>query len=367
MKKEKHPLILHVIYRLDIGGLERVVVNSINRMPDSYRHAIVSLTEVTDFADQIEKPVEIFALNKAPGKDLSSHWKLLKIIRQLKPDIMQTYNIATIEYQAIAWLLRVPGRVHAEHGREVDDPHGKNKKYNLLRKLLSPFIHRYVAVSADLEQWLVNQVGIKASKVKRICNGVDIDHFKPSPKTDSSERVFATIGRLDPVKDQATLIQAFSLLLAEYPNQPMKLQIVGDGPLMEQLTQQVADLGLQQQVKLLGARSDIAELLEQTDIFVLPSVAEGTPMTVLEAMAMGKPIIASAVGGLPELIDEGINGYLTESGNAISLKEAMARFINQPELILQIGSNNRKKAEQQYNQALCDQQYMVIYNQLLGL
>ncbi len=135
--KNQLPLVVHLIYRLDFGGLETLLAECINRMPaEKYRHAIVCLTDYSDFSKKITKPnVEIFALHKAPGLGLATHFSIWTLFRRIKPTILHTYNISALEYVAAATLACVPVRIHAEHGRDASDPDGSNWKYNLLRRL----------------------------------------------------------------------------------------------------------------------------------------------------------------------------------------------------------------------------------------
>ena len=132
--------IAHLILQLDIGGLERVMLNTIKRMQETneeYEHVIVSLTDANDFSQQgLLKPVEIHCMHKKPGNDWGLHLRLFKLFRQLNIDVLHSYNLSTIEYQFVAMLAGVKGRVHAEHGRDIGDPQGLNKKHNFLRKLL---------------------------------------------------------------------------------------------------------------------------------------------------------------------------------------------------------------------------------------
>ena len=175
------PLILHIINRLATGGLENGLVNLINHMPrDRYRHAIVCLTDFTDFRDRLrDKNVPVLALHKRDGLDWGCYLRMWKTIRELRPDIIHTRNIGALEYLLTAALAGVQGRVHGEHGRDMYDLIGTNTKYNLLRRLMNNVIHRYTAVSRDLQQWLVETVGVAHNKVSQIYNGVDTNLFCP--------------------------------------------------------------------------------------------------------------------------------------------------------------------------------------------
>jgi sugar transferase (PEP-CTERM/EpsH1 system associated) len=368
------PLVVHLIYRLDIGGLETLLVDAINRMPaHKYRHAVICLTDYTEFAQRITRPgVELVALHKPPGLELGTHKRLFKLLRQMRPEVLHTYNLGTIEYHATALLAGVPVRVHAEHGRDASDPHGVNRKHNLLRRLLVPAIDRYVPVSRDLERWLRGVVGIPQAKVQLIDNGVDTERFHPA--TDAAAEpwnapgvfVIGTVGRLQDVKDQACLIDAFVLLRAMLPEQRdrLRLVLVGDGPLRERLAQKIAGAGLQDCAWLPGPRSDVDVVMRSFSLFALSSIAEGTPVTMLEAMASGLPVVSTAVGGIPDLVADGASGALVPAGDPQRLAEALAAYVLDAERTRRHGAAGRARIEQQYSVAAMLSAYVDLYDGL---
>ena len=180
--KDSRPLVAHVMYRFDTGGLENGIVNLINHMPASaYRHAVIALTEITDFRQRIQRDdVEFIALNKAPGHLLWIYPELFRLFRRLRPAIVHTRNLAALEAQVPAWLAGVKGRIHGEHGRDVGDYDGKNKKYQWIRRLYSPFVKHYIALSRDLADYLTHTIGITGHRVAQIYNGVDATRFQPA-------------------------------------------------------------------------------------------------------------------------------------------------------------------------------------------
>ncbi len=370
------PLVVHVIYRLDFGGLETLLAECINRMPtEKYRHAIICLTDYTEFSKKITQPgVEIFALHKAPGLGLGTHVKLWQLLRLLRPAILHTYNLSAIEYTFTATLAGVPIRIHAEHGRDAGDPEGKNKKHNLLRRLLVPFIDCYIPVSSDLQRWLRNVVGIPDAKNLLINNGVDTERFQPAsnptviPELHCTQPTFiiGSVGRIQDVKNHRCLIDAFiqlRQLLASTPLQ-LRLVIVGDGPLLPSIKEQVNAAGIADSVWLPGARTDIADLMHSFSVFALPSIAEGTPVTILEAMACGLPIVATRVGGIPEIVSHEVNGMLVPPSDTDALALALAAYCQHPKRAAQHGKAGREMVVQKNSMAAMLAGYIKLYDTL---
>lgn len=367
------PLVIHLIYRLDFGGLETLVVECVNRMPaPKYRHAIVCLTDYTDFAKKITKPgVEIYALHKPPGLGLRTHIAIWKLLRKLRPAVLHTYNLPAIEYTVAATLAGVPVRIHAEHGREATDPDGRNRKHNLLRRLLIPFIDVYVPVSADLQRWLKNVIGVPDRKNLLINNGVDTAGFEPDGG--NGERPFpaqcfviGTVGRIQAVKNHEGLIDAFIRLLALLPEEKarLRLAIVGDGPLLPAIREKVASAGIADLVWLPGARTDIADIMRSFSVFALSSIAEGTPVTILEAMSTGLPVVATAVGGIPEVVLDKETGMVVPSVDPEAMAVALAAYARQPELAARHGAAGRARIERKYSMTAMLDAYAGLYDRL---
>ena len=374
------PLIVHLLYRLDFGGLETVLAECINRMaPDKYRHAIVCLTDYTAFADKITRPgVCLYALHKPPGLGLATHVRLWQLLRRLRPVILHTYNLSAIEYALTATVAGVPVRVHAEHGRDLSDPTGANRKHNLLRRLMTPFIDTFIPVSKDLRHWLQTVIRVPQAKNLLINNGVDTDQFQLGAQINApgasaglgmpveTTYTIGTVGRIQDIKNHHGLVLAFEQLCTMLPEQAhrLRLTIAGDGPLMPALRQQVGASRVGNQITLLGARSDIAALMRGFSVFILPSFAEGTPITLLEAMATSLPVVASDVGGIPEVVSPGRNGTLVMPTDHAGMAAALAAYFSDPIMAACHGAAARATIEQHYSITAMLANYTALYDAL---
>ena len=380
MNSEKNPpLVVNVIYSLGVGGLENGLVNLINQTPPSrYRHTIICLKEATDFKNRIKSgDVEVFELHKREGNDLSIFLRLYKLLKKIQPDIVHTRNLSAIECQLPAFLAGVRYRVHGEHGWDTFDPEGDNRKYQLLRRFFKPLVQRYIPLSSHLEDYLKDKIGVQESKIRRICNGVDTEKFHPLqssdtlpenyPFTDSRLFVIGTIGRMQGVKDQITLVKAFNQLLSKQPElrEKLRLVLVGEGPLREEALALLTTSGNAALAWLPGTRDDIELILRQLELFVLPSQAEGISNTILEAMASGLPVVATNVGGNPDLVVDGETGLLVPRENPEAMASALECYLNNPQLLNKHGEQGLARVMEQFSLDKMVEKYLGLYDELL--
>jgi sugar transferase (PEP-CTERM/EpsH1 system associated) len=373
------PLVLHIVYRFDTGGLENGVANLINHLPPGeFRHAVVALTEVTSFRDRVLAPgVEFFPLHKGPGHALRLYPRLYALMRRLRPAIVHTRNLAALEAVVPAWAAGVPVRIHGEHGRDVIDLDGSNRRLQRVRRLYRPFVSHYVALSADLADDLVQRIGVAAPRVSRLCNGVDTDRFRPAAADDAMPAGFpfdparhvivGGVGRLQEVKNPLALIEAFAQVVERQPawRDRLRLVLVGDGALRAACEAALAATGLRDIAWLAGERSDIAALMRTLRVFVLPSLAEGISNTVLEAMASGLPVVAAAVGGNAELVHDGVTGLLVPKPDPALLADAIGRLVAAPDTAAAFGRAGRLRAEQQFSLHAMVERYRTLYTRRL--
>lgn len=389
---KRPPLIVHVIHHLGVGGLENGLVNLINHIPsERYRHAIVCLKGYSDFRRRILRDdVEILALNKREGNDFNLYIALFRTLRRLQPDIVHTRNLSTIEGQVIAAIAGARVRVHGEHGRDMVDLYGKNRKYNLLRKAIRPLVTHFVAVSKDLENWLINTIGAAPPRVNQIYNGVDSARFYPrngngfaagrtevrtGARTgvfpegfiDDNTFVIGSVGRMAEVKNFPSLVQAFLMILKEDPSarQRLRLLIIGEGSARAKCIDMLREAGAESLGWFPGERADIPELMRAMDLFVLPSLGEGISNTILEAMSTGLPVIATRVGGNVELVKEAVTGTLIAPDAPSDLMAAILSYYKNPELITSHGAAAREKIQASFSMEAMTNGYLRIYDRVL--
>lgn len=406
--------ILHILNSLQIGGLENGVVNLINHLDNcKFEHAICCIESSGPMADRIiPKDVKIYEIKKN-GRDYFLPLKLMKLIRQVRPDVVHTRNWATIDGVIGARLAGVKRIVHGEHGREATDPTGANNARKKIRKILNPWIPCFVTVSEDLKRWLINDVGIPSAKVTQIINGVDTGRFRPAADKAAAKAkagfspdsfVIGTVGRLDPVKDQKTLIRAFAglsatdpinedhypvtaampvsssgdvggrvrdvtdlplMIRASLPLPSPALLIAGSGPEEKNLKGLARELGIADKVYFMGERTDVPEVLQVMDVFVLPSIAEGISNTILEAMACGLPVVATRVGGNAELVDDGKSGVIFRAGDDTGLAATLFSYMDNRSLLEAHGLSARQRAKDLFSLSRMVKAYDKLYRSVV--
>lgn len=358
--------IVHLTYSLGFGGLEQVIVNLINSSQNyDVNHVIISLKDELDLVNSIEANVTVHTLNKKDGNDFSSHINLFKLLRRIKPDVIQTYNFGTIEYHLTSKLAGVKKQVHSDHGRGGDHSNGLGRKQNLLRKVCAKVMDYYIVVSPDLYEWGKKTLKLDIKQLKLIFNGVDVERYQPKDKqkTPNSYESFSicTVGRAHPIKNQSLLIRAF--LRANELNEKFStahLTIVGDGPILNELRAEVTALGLDHRILLPGYRKDIPKIMQDADLFVLSSDYEAMPMTILEAMACELPVICTDVGGARYLLSDE-EGWLVGKGDEEAMAEAMLACFSDQNKAKKKSLAGRKKVIEKYSIENMVDEYMALY------
>lgn len=374
------PLVAHVIHALRMGGLENGLVNLINHMdPGRFRHAIVCMRDYDEFRQRIARAdVPVIAVHQERLGRFGRYAALYRIFRRLRPSIVHGRNWDGLDAVLPAALAGVAARVQGEHGRDMHDLDGSNRRLQRLRRLCRPLTTHYTTVSRDLADYLHRQVGVDRERITQIYNGVDTARFHPAPggraplpesgAFEPDAFVVGTVARLQPVKDHLTLLRAAADLIRSDRAAARRLRvvIVGEGPARVALEREIAASGLGHHVLLPGARGDVPAWLRGFDLFVLPSLAEGISNTLLEAMATGLPAVATDVGGNADLVADGETGRIIPSGSPQALAAAIGGYLGDAAALRAHGAAARTRAELRFSIPAMVAGYAGVYDRVLG-
>jgi glycosyltransferase involved in cell wall biosynthesis len=338
--------IVQLVNNLDMGGLERLAVDlAYCQLAAGHEPAIYCLTHPGRIAaEAAEKGVLIRSFEKPAGPHLGTARKMATQLRIDRPDVLHTHNHLVHHYGVISGRLAgisvIVNTRHRAEFRFVATPEGaqvttesSDKKSDLIFRATLPWTDCVVMISEATRQFFVRYRGIPEAKTRVILNGANLERFLSVPARPGSAlpRVrFGIAARMVAEKDHFTLLRAFALVAAEIPG--AELRIAGDGPLKDRLVEFTRKLNLTDRVTFLGALPHVAQFLSQLDILVLSSLNEGLPLSLLEAMAAGLPIVSTRAGGVEEAAHDGQNGYLAAVGDSNDLARAMIRMANSPDL-----------------------------------
>lgn len=337
MSGESKIRVMHVVGGIALAGMEYNVIKLVNRLDRNRFIPSLAALEiaVVGAKNHVAGDVEIFELSKAPGFRPKLIWQLAEICRRQRIDIVHSHNWTTFLYAVLAArLASVPVILHGEHGRDTEQ-YEHNWKRSWARKYLASCCDQLTAVSSDIAELLRNTWGVPEWKISLIPNGVMLDKFKPVRDRGPAKRALgieayaptigAVIGYIRPVKDLPTLLMAFALVRQKVPD--AQLLVVGHAPAVQQFEDLAKELAIADAVHFLGKRSDIPEIMSAFDVYVNSSIYEGMSNTILEAMASGVPVVATAVGGTPTIVSDGVNGFLVPPKAPEPMSEAILRLL----------------------------------------
>lgn len=347
--------LLQITHDLRIGGLQRVVVNLCKALDRSrFDVSVLCLRDRGPFAEEIERMgIRVFVLpRKRNGTDYLSFLRVARVLQRERIDVIHTHNTQPLIDGTIGALLSGVGTVvHTDHARDFPD----KRRYMFAEWLLSHFVFKMVGVSDHTCRNLMVYEGIAPGKVVTIPNGIDGSRFEFELDKDSIRRelglplegpVIGLAVRLTEQKGITFLLKAMPKVIEAFPG--VTLVIAGEGPTEQDLRRECACLGIEKTVRFVGPRSDVPELLKLFDLYVLPSVWEGLPMVLLEAMAAGCPIVATNVGGVPSAIRDGESGSLVEPGNPGALAGAIVEMLRDETLRNRYTRRGKEVFQQKY-------------------
>lgn len=357
--------ILFVVRSLHVGGMEQMVIELAGALdPAKYEIQFCTIEDPGQLADQVAaRGIELTALNKPPGLRPGYIAKLRTILNEWQPDIIHTHNDTGHFYAALANAARLKRckLIHTKHGRgDIDDRKAITR--NWLSSYLSDLV---IAVSDDVASVCRDIEHVRSKKVRTIINGIKLEPYLNLKRDTHGETsiTFGHVGRLSAVKNQRLQLTAFAEVLRKVPE--ARLEIAGDGPLRAELQATSQELNLGSSVTFLGYRSDIADVLRDVDVFLLSSVSEGTPLVVIEAMAAGLPIIATNVGGLPDMISDCRTGYLVASGDVDGMTKRMLDLACNQDQRFTFGERGREVAKSRYSLDRMVNDYEAAYQSLI--
>jgi len=358
--------VAHVVLSLDPGGAEKLVLDLAARCSRWSATRVYCLDRTGDWADQLtSQGIPVDLVGRSPGLDWGVAWRLRRLSASHGIDVLHCHQYTPFVYGAIAALLRPRLRVvYTEHGRLSDAP--PSKRRTTANRLLAPIPAVITAVSGELREFMIAE-GFPAHRIDVVHNGID-PGCAPTPAARASARavmqvaesnfVVGTAARLDPVKNLGMALNAFAELRARVPNSVLVL--IGDGPERERLLAEAARHG-GDAVRWLGYRQDVRALLPGMDAYLNTSISEGVSVTILEAMAAGIPVVATAVGGTPEVVIPEISGLLVKNGDARDCARALERLATDPSLSAGLGKAGLERMKMHFTVDQMVSRYMAAY------
>jgi glycosyltransferase involved in cell wall biosynthesis len=364
--------VLYIIGGLGVGGAERQLLYLVKEMARFADVTVVSLSG-SDIGLRSEfeclTGVQIVLCPKRPGIDPTLIPRLVAMLRRERPAIVHTY-LRTANYwgRAAAWLAGTPVRIAAERNIEVE----RGGLANLLDRMLSSVTDRVVVNANAIRDYLVSMEGLDPVKIEVIHNGVQGSPVIVEPEVQSMRRelglgghehVVAFVGRLVPQKNPGLFLEMAQTILRS--GLKCGFLLVGDGPLRVSLVDQALALGIQDAVRFTGVRNDVPRIFRVIDLLVLTSDWEGLPNVVLEALAAGVPVVATDVGGVRELLIDGVTGYVVPRQNLPTLVDRVVGMLNDQDFRTACGQRGREYAQSNFSISVMVGRTVVLYNTLL--
>ena len=364
-----------MVDQLGQGGLENGLVNLIHALddPQRFEHVVYAIRRLGPNADRLPANVAVICLGKQETDFPIQAHKLARDIREINPDVVHSRNWGAVEAVAAARWAGSCGVVHSEHGLETHAQAKEPWRRRCFRRLAYELADRVLAVSYQLRDLHARRTGFAARRIDVIHNGVDGSRFFPDPAARSAMRAelgiaadefcIGCVGNLLPVKDHMTALRAAERMARFMPR--WRLLIAGEGterPRLEEFINEHPEW--MKHVKLLGAHDHVPELLNAMDVYVLPSLSEGISNSLLEAMSVGLPVIATARGGNPEVVIDGESGLLFPAGDSVKLADYLLRLARNPEIRMELGRQAMNRVREEFSIGSMVRNYALVYESL---
>jgi glycosyltransferase involved in cell wall biosynthesis len=368
------PTLCHVLHGLQVGGAEILAARLARRCSADFRVVFICLDELGTLGQELRgEGFAVHVMDRKPGLDWLCLKRLGQIFRRERVDVIHAHQYTPFFYAMLGrWLSGRPPILFTEHGRHFPDR--RRPKRVLANRLLLARRDRVVGVGQAVRRAVIANEGIAAGRVGVVYNGIDLARFqgqacdRREARTelgmDAADLMILQVARLDYLKDHLTALRALKRILPILPQ--ARLVLVGDGPRRALIQEAIADCGLAAHVRMLGTRQDVGRLSTAADIFLLTSISEGIPLTLIEAMAAGLPVVATRVGGVPEVIDEGVTGFLAPAGDDAALAGHIVHLASDHGLREDMGRRGHYRAKTLFSENQMVARYDALYRDMLA-
>jgi glycosyltransferase involved in cell wall biosynthesis len=346
--------VIHAVLSLDVGGLERIVLDLVREGAClGQRVTVVCVEKLGTLAPAAEAlGAQVLSSGKPPGLHPGTIGKLVSIFREIRPDVIHSHQVGALVYAGPAAKAVGCPVVHTEHGK-----HYANRfRSRLLGRLAGRFTSRFFGVSGDIATEVETCRIVPRRKIGVVANGIDTARFGRRDDREATRSIFGipsdafligTVGRISEVKRQDRLIRAFATISELNPS--AHLLLVGDGPLIDEMRRLAVELGVGARVHFAGYQTEPEKFLGAMDVFGLTSRSEGMPLAILESWASCVPVVASRVGGVPEMISDGKTGLLFDPEDQEALVAAISGLIADAELGRRISAAGLLQVREKYD------------------
>lgn len=363
--------VLHVVNSLDAGGMERVLIRVASELqPRGFDISVCGLQRRGVLADSFPSPERVLSLNKPPGRSFAAIWRLYRLIRQVRPDVVHTHNIGPLVYAVAATAYgRVCPILHGEHcqlhGPNVEPPRLR------LRRVLYPACQGIHTVSEELRRELLG-LGAPADRLVAVVNGVDTVAYAPGDRNAARSHVgipetalvLAVSARLVRRKRLDLVIRAVAVLAARGAD--VHLLVAGDGPLRSDLEAFAQASGAGARIHFLGFHADVRPVYQAADLLVLASTGEGLSNAILEAMACGVPVLCHDACGCAEVVEDGADGWVRRIESAEALAAQLAHILDDVPALRACGTAARAKMVERFDIRRTAAGYERLYQNMAG-
>src|ERR1700733_753218 len=377
-RRDGRPLrVLHILNRLDRGGTELVALKVMDGLGKGvFEHRLASLRGIDPQLQNVALPGGGLLSAGDVGSGFQFPlFRLARIMRAYRPDIVHSRNWGAIEAIPAARLAKVPVAIHSEHGYELEMLAGLPNRRRIFRRAAYAMADAVFAVTRELRDYHAKQAWISSQRIRVVYNGVDTQRFCPHPHLRDVARkrfglppnrfIVGAVGRMVPMKDHATLLRAVDLLAQR--NFDAHVLFVGSGPELERTQKLAASFqALSGRVTFAGVSDEVSAMLHALDAFAQPSISEGMSNTLLEAMATALPVIATAVGGNNEVIDNGQSGWLIRTGDHEALASILMRLASEADLRRSYGAAARQRIVERFSLDRMLNDYKELYLELVA-